>query len=246
MMTEEDRNKWDEENSQAFLDYGNVFVPEREEQMRAICRLIPESSGSPLFYDLCCGEGLLSEALLESFPGAHLVAFDGSTVMLESAIRRLSPRFEGRFQVCQFDLAAASWRSPVEKPLAVVSSLAVHHLDGMGKASLFADVYRMLAGGGVFVIADMVRPASPQGMNLAAEVYEEEVLRRSLAFTGNRMAYDEFVQSQWNFFRYPDDPMDLPSTLLEQLTWLTQAGFTGVDVFWMKAGHAVFGGYKGG
>ena len=48
-------------------------------------------------------------------------------------------------------------------------------------------------------------------------------------------------------YRYPDpsDTIDKPSTLFEQLTWLAQAGFAEVDVYWVQAGHALFGGRKG-
>jgi tRNA (cmo5U34)-methyltransferase len=38
--------------------------------------------------------------------------------------------------------------------------------------------------------------------------------------------------------------MDMPSTVSEHIEWLTEAGFAGVDVFWLRAGHAVYGGYK--
>ena len=41
----------------------------------------------------------------------------------------------------------------------------------------------------------------------------------------------------------PED-IDKPSPLLTQLKWLEQAGFKAVDVFWMQAGHAIFGGWK--
>ena len=37
---------------------------------------------------------------------------------------------------------------------------------------------------------------------------------------------------------------DKPSPLFDQLKWLDEAGFTDVDVFWMKAGHAIFSGRK--
>ncbi len=38
--------------------------------------------------------------------------------------------------------------------------------------------------------------------------------------------------------------MDKMLPPFEQLKWLAQAGFEGIGVFWAKAGHAVFGGYK--
>jgi len=241
---ETEQPSWSEDNSLFFLYFGAYFVPEREIQAQTICDMIPQMEGSPIFYDLCCGEGLLSEVLLQSFPTARVKAFDGSTVMLEKAEVRLG-RFKGRFSTHSFDLTATDWRNPDEKVQAVVSSLGVHHLNQEGKIALFGDVFRMLQPGGVFLMADMIRPVSPAGMRHAASAYDEEVLRRSLHLTGDRTVFDFFVEQQWNFFQYPHDPLDHPSPLLDQLDWLRQAGFEGVDVYWLKAGHAVFGGQKG-
>ena len=52
-----------------------------------------------------------------------------------------------------------------------------------------------------------------------------------------------FVRERWNIYEYPD-PADKPSTLPDQLRWLEEAGFEGVDVFWARAGHALLGGYR--
>ena len=49
----------------------------------------------------------------------------------------------------------------------------------------------------------------------------------------------------WNLWAETEpDPSDHPSTLLDQLRWLEEAGLSGVDVAWLKAGHAVFGGIR--
>jgi tRNA (cmo5U34)-methyltransferase len=61
--------------------------------------------------------------------------------------------------------------------------------------------------------------------------------------TGSLDAYEQFVATKWNLFEYPD-PMDMPSTVAEHLTWLAEAGFSNVSVFRLHAGHAVYGGYK--
>ena len=46
-------------------------------------------------------------------------------------------------------------------------------------------------------------------------------------------------------YRYFDpEDIDHPSRLFDQLKWLEQAGFADVDVYWMLAGHALFGGRK--
>ncbi len=78
-----------------------------------------------------------------------------------------------------------------------------------------------------------------------ARAWDDEVKRQSHECTGSDDVYDQFVADQWNAFHYPDTSgVDLPSTLPDQLRWLAEIGYQGVDAFWVLAGHAVFGGYK--
>jgi len=95
------------------------------------------------------------------------------------------------------------------------------------------------------VIADLVRPATPAAHALAARAWDEAVRRRSLELAGNLGPFEKFRGERWNLYADPEpDPIDQPSPLLDQLRWLEEAGLSGVDVFWMKAGHAVFGGVR--
>ncbi|MCB0021258.1 MAG: hypothetical protein KDE09_25855, partial [Anaerolineales bacterium] len=55
--------------------------------------------------------------------------------------------------------------------------------------------------------------------------------------------YDFFERDAWNILRHPD-PMDMPSPIHDHLRWLADAGFTAIDVYWLKAGHAIYGGQK--
>jgi hypothetical protein len=81
------------------------------------------------------------------------------------------------------------------------------------------------------------------GTAVVAQTWDEAVKQRSLKLSGSSDAFDFFVREKWNIFTYPD-PMDKPSGLFEQLQWLAAAGFTAVDVYWMQAGHAIYGGSK--
>jgi tRNA (cmo5U34)-methyltransferase len=237
-------NAWSEENSHTFIDYGRYFVPHRETQLDILCRLVPDQAGSVTLVELCCGEGLLAEALLRRFPASHLVGFDGSPLMLEKARTRLQP-FADHFQPVQFDLAAKDWRSPAIQATAILSSLAIHHLTGLEKQSLYADLYSMLAPGGILGVADLILPASRQGASIAADAWDVAVRRQSLELDGNLQAFQAFEEQRWNSFRYSDpDDIDHPSGLIEQLHWLEAAGFQQVDVYWLEAGHAIFGGVR--
>jgi tRNA (cmo5U34)-methyltransferase len=234
---------WDEDDSREFIDHGRYFVPEREEQIATVLDLIPEPGGG-LLVDLCCGEGLLSAALLERFPQARVLAMDLSPTMLEKARATCAAHGE-RFETRPFDLADRSWRSFPEPVRAFVSSLAVHHLDGAGKRGLFQDLAAALVPGGALVIADLVLPATPASHALAAKAWDEAVRRRSLELAGSLRPYEIFRDERWNLWTDPTpDPIDQPSPLFDQLRWLAEAGFAGVDVHWMKAGHAVYGGIR--
>lgn len=237
---------WDEADSEIFAALGRYVVPERELQIRTVCDMIAPLREACHIVELCCGEGLLSRALLERFPQAAVHCFDGSDAML-TATRRATEPFADRVEVRRFDLADRAWRRFDWPAHAVVSSLAIHHLDGPAKQALYRDMARALTPGGALVIADLVAPAEDLGKRLAADVWDEEVRRRAMAIDGHLAAFERFRETRWNLFSDPDpDPLDQPSPLLDQLLWLRQAGLAAVDVYWMKAGHAVFGGKKPG
>lgn len=235
---------WDEETSRIFIDYGRYFVPERDQQMQMIAALLSHLEGPGIILELCCGEGLLAEVLLERFPSMTVHGLDGSTEMLQRARERLR-RFEDRFRCSAFDLASDAWRQPEFPIKAVVSSMAIHHLTGPQKQELFCDVHRMLAEDGAFVIADIVEQASEAGRRLAAETWDRVVRKRSIELDGHTEAFDFFQREGWNTFWYLDpEDIDKPSPLFDQLMWLEKAGFVDVDVHWMLAGHALFSARK--
>jgi tRNA (cmo5U34)-methyltransferase len=244
MMEEPAPQGWSEENSNTFIDFGRYFIPERESQLDMLCRLVPDQPNPPTLVELCCGEGLLAEALLRRFPQARLIAFDGSSTMLNKARQRLES-FGSHFQLHEFDLAAHDWRNPTMQANAILSSLAIHHLTGEEKQVLFTDLYKMLAPGGVLVISDLIMPASRQGITIAAEAWDAAVRHISLELDNDLNVYKTFEELHWNMYRYNDaDDIDHPSSLFEQLCWLESAGFQQIDVYWLQAGHAIFGGSR--
>ena len=213
-------------------------------KMRIIVDLLRGLPQPCTILELCCGEGILAEMLLNALPGSIYIGMDGSQVMLDKTNQRLEG-FTRRYRLGKFDLADQSWRrldSPVQ---GVVSMLAIHHLDEVGKQILFQDVYALLTIGGVFIVADMVEPASQSGRNVAADAWDEVVRQRSLELDCGMAGLDFFLKEGWNTYRYLDpDDIDHPSPLFDQLKWLEQAGFVDIDVHFFQAGHALFSGWK--
>lgn len=238
----ETERAWNEAASQNYIDNGRYFIPDRDVQNEALCALVPALEEPFEVLELGCGEGRLAEVLLERYPQCRLLGLDGSSLMLEHATKRLE-RFGERFHAGLFRLEESGWRTGIPRYRAVLASLLIHHLDGDGKAVLYRDLFGMLKPGGTLLIADIIQPAGESGRLYAAEAWNEVVRQQALEIDGDMRGFRLFEDSKWNTFLYPD-PMDRPSGLFEQLQWLSAAGFEGVDVYWMKAGFAIFGGTR--
>jgi len=238
---------WTETDSQRFIDDGAVFVPSRDEQIATLCALIPARADEAFTVaELGAGAGVLARAVLEAFPRCRYVALDGSAAM-RTRLTETLPQHRARVDVREFDLADRGWRAALPSPLRVVlASLVVHHLPAAGKRRLFADLARRLEPGGALLLADVVEPASPAARDAFARQWADAARAQSLALTGGLEAFERFERDGWNFYRGTPEPYDQPSRLDEQLRWLRAAGFATVDCFWLRAGHAVFGGWRRG
>jgi tRNA (cmo5U34)-methyltransferase len=241
-------DQWSESDSQLFLEADEIFVPARAEQVNTLLRLIPARRDEVFaLAELAAGGGELAETILEHFPGCRYLALDGSALMLERLRQRLA-RFGERVAVRPFDIAARDWRTRLPTPLrCVLSSMCVHHLSGEGKRQIFHDMARCLEPGGALLLADIIEPANRQIAELFARQYDEIVREQSLAASGDLSGFQRFEELRWNYFLYDygsSDTFDQPSLLAEQLSWLSGAGFSMVDCYWMRAGHAIYGGYR--
>jgi len=80
----------------------------------------------------------------------------------------------------------------------------------------------------VLVVADLIQPASPLANEIAAREWDRAC-----------------NPGDWNLYRFPDPETDKPGGLFEQLSWLSEIGFTSIDVLYLRAGHAIFTGTVG-
>ena len=93
--------------------------------------------------------------MLERHPDASCLLLDDSAGMLGCARELLAGRSEGELVG---DLGDPLPDGPFDL---VISALAIHHLDGVGKARLFGRVRHALRDGGRFVMGDVVVPDDP-------------------------------------------------------------------------------------
>jgi tRNA (cmo5U34)-methyltransferase len=105
--------------------------------------------------DLGTGTGETAGRALAAHPRARLVGIDSSEPMLDVA--------RGSLESERVTLHVARLEDPLPPgPFDLcVSALAIHHLDGPGKADLFGRVHAVLSPGAWFVLADVVVPDDP-------------------------------------------------------------------------------------
>jgi tRNA (cmo5U34)-methyltransferase len=175
--------------------------------------------------DLGTGTGALAAMVADAYPQAQLTLLDGAPAMVEKALDRLGSR------------AAAGLVQDFAEPLpagpfdAIVSSLAIHHLDDDGKRSLCSRAHDALRPGGVFVNAEQVLGATPELDALLWRWHEREA--RALGATDEEWA--AAVQRMTH---------DRCSTVETNLALLDAAGFGDVSVHFADGRFAVFAGRR--
>ena len=112
-------------------------------------------TGARRVLELGTGTGETARRVLELHPEAELVGIDASSRMLDQA-RTVLPAERVELRVARLEDPLPDGPFDV-----VVSVLAVHHLDGAGKADLFARIAAALAAGGRLALGDVVVPEDP-------------------------------------------------------------------------------------
>jgi tRNA (cmo5U34)-methyltransferase len=136
-------------NPETYLDEMLDEIPGYEELQEAVAAATDGVAARDVL-ELGTGTGETAVRVLTRHPGARWTGIDASEAMLARAWERLPEavlllsRLEDPLPEGPFDL--------------VVSTLAVHHLDGAGKRDLFARVAGVLRPGGRFVLGDVVIP----------------------------------------------------------------------------------------
>jgi tRNA (cmo5U34)-methyltransferase len=185
------------------------------------------SGRTPALLDLGAGTGLLSLLLTAAVPGTHPTLLDAAPAMLAVAEGELGRRGIPH-RVVVADLVDALPDGPYD---AVVSALAIHHLDDADKRDLYRRIRQVLVPGGVFVNAEQVAGPTPDLDHRYDEVWLAQVValgatEAEIAAARARMAYDR------------------PAPVADQCRWLVEAGFVGVDCFYKAWRFAVFGGRR--
>jgi tRNA (cmo5U34)-methyltransferase len=175
--------------------------------------------------DLGAGTGLLSAQLLAARPDLLITMLDGDPSMMAKATSRLTPVH-----------AVAAVHADLRDPLpigpwdAIVSALAIHHLEDPDKRVLFTRIRQQLGPVGLFVNAEQILGPSVQLQARNMDRWESAARRLG-------SDDDEIARAHVRF------RLDRSATVEEHLRWLLDAGFTDADCIWKHDRFAVIVGW---
>lgn len=223
--------RWDAR--QAAEDYdaaGPVIHPLYDEVHRAVVAALP--SGVSHVVDLGGGSGRLAERVLAARPAAAVTIVDPSAAFLRLAAERLQR--EARRVRLVGAKAQEDWPERVAPPDAIVSTSALHHLDGEEKQRVFAACRAALPPGGVFVNGDEHRPPSDAAyrelLTEWGEHMDSALVTGAIPETFGPLV-DQWRQRNLGDFGGPrSSGDDCHETLEEQIARLYGAGFAEVSV----------------
>jgi tRNA (cmo5U34)-methyltransferase len=221
------REDWSDERWVAvWIDRQSARAAQRNRQFGLLRAMLPYAADEAFTYvNVGSGPGTFDDLVLQRYPRARAILVDLSPLMLERARELMGPRAD-QARYVQADLSARDWTAALdgEEVNAMVSCIAIHNLRQPALIrAVYADSYRLLADGGLFLNLDYVRMASPALQALAA-------------WSGS---------DPEGGFAPGGGGGGLPGTAEEQVGWLREAGFSPAECFYKEFRVALFGGCKG-
>jgi len=162
--------------------------------------------GEPKLLEIGCGTGRVMSFVRDNWPSLDVTVSDLSPYYLEKA-RENNAYWERRFAQSSTSLGRSTFVQANAEALpfeeesfdVVVSVYLFHELPAEAQDAVFADVSRVLAPGGVFVLTDSVqlgdRPYADTNMGRFgdfAEPHYKDYIRRSLADLGRAHGLEPF------------------------------------------------------
>lgn len=204
------------------------LIPRYEDMVEALVDAIPRRDGPLAFADLGCGTGTVSRAVLDAFSGSQGTCVDISATMLEIARRKTAG---ADMAFLQDDFADLELGGGLD---AVVSSLALHHLeDDASKAAFYRRMAAWMKPGAVFVNADVI---------LAEDPAEQESNMEQWTAWMEANCDPAEVRNKWLPAYYREDR---PASLVFHRRALADVGLGSFEVVWKRYNFAVWRAVKG-
>jgi tRNA (cmo5U34)-methyltransferase len=217
-----------EEEAEVFDKLIKTLIPHYEDMIRSlILSLAFHTKEKIKVLDLGCGTGNISKELKKRFPQAHITCVDLAENMIKMTKSKMASYNDIEFITADFrDL---DFHKEYD---AVISSLALHHMQPDEQKTFYHRINKFLKEGGVFYNADIILGSTDYLNQTYRDKWVEFMLENHTL---------EEVKEIW-LPKHREE--DFPSPLHSHILWLEDAGFKEVDVVWKYYMFGVYGGKK--
>ena len=217
------KNHFEEEAEQ----YDGIIIkliPYYERMVGVLVNTLPyESNANIEVIDLGCGTGTIARAVKNAYPKAKMTCLDLSANMLDIAGNKLKEATDSTYINADFYSFEFSQQYD-----AIVSSLALHHIEALeDKLIFYKKIYTALKPGGVFINSDVVLAST--------ETLQQEYIKEWISYMCKNISREQ--ADTWIAKYYEEDR---PATLVQHLDMLKQAGFSTYDVVWKYYNFTVY------
>jgi len=217
-----------EKEAAVFDELFYKIVPHYRTMIEILVQAMPFKKQSKLeIIDLGCGTGNLGAKAKECYPNAHLTCLDISENMIKMAKTKFEKYPDTVFwhgDIRKFDYS--------KKYDAVISSMALHHVEGNEKIKFYKKLHKALKHGGVFLNMDIfiTKDASIQ------KFYTDKWIS---FMSENGLASNKVKEM---ILRHKKE--DRPVVIDWELSALKKAGFKNPDIIFKNFNFAVYGAKK--
>ena len=225
-----------------YLSYRGA-IPLAKEQIGVMMSIL-KSREQPVqrFFDLGCGDGILTAAILGEYPAAQGVLVDFSMPMLQQARQQLK-EYESQLAFEDLDYGNPIWTrqmmayAPFDT---AVSGYSIHHQPDERKREVYAEIYALLKPGGWFINIEHVSSAAQLNIDLFERHYTSARYAMEKQNGGTR-TLQEIAEE---YKHRPDKAANILASTELQCDWLREIGYEEVDCYFRIFELAVFGGRK--
>ncbi len=195
------------------------WVPHYQGMISSLSNQFPKDFYPKEIMDLGCGNGNISQLLLQQFPNATFHLVDGSEEMIKGCKNRFSKKENIEYYHTFFqDLSFPKHSLDV-----LTAGLALHHLTAEEKQTIYPKIYQWLKPNGYFTFTDLVvNPNDTKYHEQVIKRWEEEA--RALGTTD-----DEWIHIMEHY-----DSYDYPNGWEQHKTWMESAGFQSIEIVWKE------------
>jgi tRNA (cmo5U34)-methyltransferase len=240
-MTRSDTSWQKEEVSKSYLEGVRGAIPLAEEQLDIVLKMIETVNPHfENFLDLGCGDGILGRVILSKYPAVQGVFLDFSPTMLEAAKSKVKGK-NIEF-ICQ-DYGVKEWVNAVEKYGlfdVIVSGFSIHHQPNARKQEIYAEIYRLLKPGGLFLNLEHVASNS----EWLGKVFDEYFIDSLYAFHHQNQGEKSRAEIGQEYYYRPDKAANILAPVEMQCDWLRELGYINVDCYFKIFEIALFGGMR--